>query len=40
MWTTREEKETEIYKNKNVYILAEFLEHVQINKTIIEEDNG
>jgi hypothetical protein len=38
MWKTREEKESEIYKNQNVYVLAEFLEHVQINKTVI--DNG
>jgi hypothetical protein len=36
MWTTREEKETEIYKNQNVYVLAEFLEHVQINKTVVD----
>ena len=38
MWTTREEKESESYKNKNVYVLAEFLEHVQINKTIIDNE--
>ena len=38
MWTTREEKENEIYKNKNVYVLAEFLEHVQINKTVINNE--
>ena len=38
MWTTREEKENEIYKNKNVYVLAEFLEHVQINKTVIDNE--
>jgi hypothetical protein len=36
MWKTREEKESEIYKNQNVYVLAEFLEHVQINKTVID----
>ena len=38
MWTTREEKESEEYKNQNVYILAEFLEHVKINKTTIEDN--
>ncbi len=38
MWATREEKENEIYKNKNVYVLAEFLEHVQINKTVIDNE--
>jgi hypothetical protein len=38
MWKTREEKESEIYKNQNVYVLAEFLEHVQINKTIIDNE--
>lgn len=36
MWTTREEKESEIYNNKNIYLLAEFLEHVTINKTVID----
>lgn len=38
MWTTREEKQTESYKNQNVYVLAEFLEHVQINKTVIDNE--
>lgn len=38
MWTTREEKESEIYKNQNIYVLAEFLEHVQINKTVIDNE--
>jgi hypothetical protein len=38
MWKTREEKESEIYKNENIYILAEFLEHVQINKTVIDNE--
>lgn len=38
MWTTREEKESEEYKNQNVYVLAEFLEHVKINKTTIENE--
>ena len=38
MWKTREEKESEIYKNQNVYVLAEFLEHVQINKTVIDNE--
>ena len=31
-------KESEIYKNQNVYVLAEFLEHVQINKTVIDNE--
>lgn len=38
MWTTREEKESETYKNQNIYVLAEFLEHVQINKTVIDNE--
>ena len=38
MWTTREEKESEVYKNQNIYVLAEFLEHVQINKTTIDNN--
>jgi len=34
-WTTREEKETEIYKNSNVYVLAEFLENIKVDKVNI-----
>lgn len=34
-WTTRDEKESEIYKNEKVYVLAEFLENIKINKTNI-----
>ena len=33
MWKTREEKDNEMYQNKNIYVLAEFLEHAQISKT-------
>ena len=39
MWVTREEKESEQYKNKNIYVLAEFLEHVKINKIEVEDNN-
>lgn len=39
MWVTRNEKESQDFKNNNVYILAEFLENVEINKQVID-DNG
>lgn len=38
MWATRNDKETELYKNKSIYVLAEFLEHVQINRINIDDE--
>lgn len=35
MWKTREEKDSEMYTNSNIYVLAEFLEHAEINKTSV-----
>ena len=40
MWVTKEEKETEFYKNDKIYVFSDFLENVKINKTVIKDEQN